>query len=306
MATVLTSGDDTFSVTTSDTIFALAGNDSVTDHAAGNNIIIGDIGNDDLGVATENNILLGGMGDDSLSSGGIGGGQNVLFGGEGNDSIGLSGSDDQAFGGLGDDNLFSVEGGSGLQYGGEGNDTLSAYFGLDVTMSGGGGDDLIEAYDVFSSTGNPIRVYGGSGNDTLYGVSDFFEEGDTGIIVGAALVEANPGVGEIDTLIAGGGSNTIVLGTLNKTFYDDGNSQTVGTDDYAVIVDFQSDGLANDFIQLHGTPDDYVLGVSPIPELPGTAIYLDQPATEPDELIAIVQGVSLSSLSLEGSYFQYV
>ncbi len=39
------------------------------------------------------------------------------------------------------------------------------------------------------------------------------------------------------------GSDTFVLGTFNKVFYDDGNRQIAGTSDYAVITDLRNSRL---------------------------------------------------------------
>lgn len=57
-------------------------------------------------------------------------------------------------------------------------------------------------------------------------------------------------------------------------------------------------------IQLKGTAEDYVLGASPSNLPAGTALFLDQPTGEVDELIAVIQGDS--GLSLSGSYFSFV
>ncbi|HEY9833831.1 MAG TPA: hypothetical protein V6D26_24990, partial [Stenomitos sp.] len=127
-------------------------------------------------------------------------------------------------------------------------------------------------------------ILGLAGNDTLNG-----SEGND-ILQGSSLTTA----GEIDILTGGTGSDTFVLGTPARVFYDDGNDTTDGTGDYALITDFNPNV---DVIQLGWSKDNYILGA--VPE--GTAIFLDKPGDEPDELIAIVQGVT--GLDLNQSYF---
>lgn len=70
-----------------------------------------------------------------------------------------------------------------------------------------------------------------------------------------------------------------------------------------MITDFNS---SLDKIELKGTAANYILGSSPSDNPTGAGIYIDKPGTEPDELIAIVQGVNSSSLNLTASYFSYV
>ncbi len=55
-----------------------------------------------------------------------------------------------------------------------------------------------------------------------------------------------------------------------------------------------------------GTSTNYTLGSSPSGLPTGTGIYINKPDAEPDELIAILQGTSQSSLSLTDTYFSYV
>ena len=78
--------------------------------------------------------------------------------------------------------------------------------------------------------------------------------------------------------------------------YDDGDSTTAGTDDYALITDFGIEG-DEDKIQLVGQASDYSLGASPDDLPSGTAILVND-GTSP-ELIAIVAGVSSDTLDLD-------
>ena len=63
-------------------------------------------------------------------------------------------------------------------------------------------------------------------------------------------------VGERDTLTGGADRDTFFLGNVTQVFYDDRNRASVGTGDYALITDFNTN---NDVIQLKGTSDNYVL-----------------------------------------------
>jgi hypothetical protein len=70
-----------------------------------------------------------------------------------------------------------------------------------------------------------------------------------------------------------------------------------GTDSYAQLNDFNP---TEDFIQLQGISTDYRLVISGT----NTQLFKDKPSTEPDELIAIVNGQT--ALALTSSYFNYV
>ncbi|MBD1930326.1 MULTISPECIES: beta strand repeat-containing protein [Cyanophyceae] len=131
-------------------------------------------------------------------------------------------------------------------------------------------------------------ILGLAGNDTLNG-----SEGND-ILQGSSSTTA----GEIDILTGGTGSDTFVLGTPARVFYDDGNDTSDGTGDYALITDFNPNV---DVIQLGWSKNNYILGAVPEGLPDGTAIFLDKPGDEPDELIAIVQGVT--GLDLNQSYF---
>jgi len=175
--------------------------------------------------------------------------------------------------------------------GGQGDDFLDGRVGNDSLTGSTGNDSLV------GGTGNDF-LSGGSGNDTLRGV-DY------------SISTAIGALGEIDTLTGGEGIDRFILGektfsrysSIANVFYDDNDTTTTGTTDYALIQDFD---FSQDVIQLLGTADDYILG-STSGSLPaGIGIYVDKPNTEPDELIAILQEVSPSSLSLSNPYFSYV
>ncbi|WP_231940001.1 cadherin domain-containing protein, partial [Dolichospermum compactum] len=124
-------------------------------------------------------------------------------------------------------------------------------------------------------------VNGGAGNDTINGVN------------GASLTT---GLGEIDVLSGGAGSDLFILGNTTKAYYDDGNTLTNGSNDYADITDLN----IGDIIQLQGTSSNYLLAVVGA----DTQVLINKPNTEPDELIGIVR--NQTGLSLTGTYFSYV
>lgn len=90
------------------------------DGGAGNDLLIGGGGNDDLKGGKGNDVILGGAGNDRLDGGK---GKDWIFGGCGNDRL---------YGGKGDDHL----------YGGPGHDSLHGGRGRDALDGGGGCDDL--------------------------------------------------------------------------------------------------------------------------------------------------------------------
>ncbi|MDB9451006.1 beta strand repeat-containing protein, partial [Dolichospermum circinale] len=157
---------------------------------------------------------------------------------------------------------------------GNGNDTINSGAGNDG-INAGGGNDSINTGD-----GND-SINGGDGNDTIDGVN------------GASLT---PGLGEIDSLTGGAGSDRFILGNATKAYYDDGNTLTNGSNDYADITDFN----IGDIIQLQGTSSNYLLAVVGV----DTQILINKPGTELDELIGIVR--NQTGLSLTGTYFSYV
>lgn len=234
-------------------------------------IIQGTTSNDTLYGTSENDRIYGLVGDDYL---------NGEFG------------NDILYGSAGRDNLYDYSGNNKL-YGGQGNDFLTGGENNDV-LYGGDGNDVISDYD-----GSDI-VFGGNGNDVVSGV-EFNAGGDIYI----------PGLGEIDTLIGGAGQDKFTLGYVfsgrGRNFpyvcYDDNNKKTTGTTDYALIKDFNQN---QDKLQLLGTDDDYILKLSTGSLPAGTGIYVNKLGSEPDELIAILQGIPPSVLDLNASYFSYV
>ncbi|MEL7315714.1 MAG: hypothetical protein AAFN08_12255, partial [Cyanobacteria bacterium J06559_3] len=143
--------------------------------------------------------------------------------------------------------------GSGLaqkMLGRGGNDTIRAGGGSDL-IKGGNGDDAL---------------YGDRGNDTING-----NKGND-LLVGVAVKDAQPGLGEQDVMMGGSQADTYVLGDASQAYYDDGNAQSTGESDFAVIKDFNQ--KHGDQIQLHGEANDYHLGSSSAGNAEDVGIFL--------------------------------
>ena len=131
----------------SNTVFAGAGNDSVTVTTNGNNIVVLAGGND---VATilgnGNNSVTGNDGDDiiKITSSGI----NTALGGSGNDLITFIAP--------------SFAAGTAYGYGEGGDDTLIVWDALNASLEGGDGNDLIQI-----QAHGDVQVGGGAGNDII-------------------------------------------------------------------------------------------------------------------------------------------
>jgi Domain of unknown function (DUF4114)/von Willebrand factor type A domain/Calx-beta domain len=130
--------------------------------------------------------------------------------------------------------------------------------------------------DVINGNGLSNNLQGGEGNDTISGINEN---------------SFTPGKGEIDTLTGNAGADRFIL---DYGYYDDGSNLTNGSSDYALITDFNS---AEDKIILGSQLTRYRLAASPIAGIIGQALYFDKPGEEPDELIAILQGVNNLTLS---------
>ncbi len=121
----------------------------------------------------------------------------------------------------------------------------------------------------------------------------------TTFFVGVDYIAANPGRGEIDTLIGAEGKDTFLLGDATKFYYNDGVDTGTGAGDYALIVGFNP---SEDILQLQGAPSTYQLGASPAGLPAGTAIFKKTAGS--DELIAIVQSVSF--LAIDSTSLRFV
>lgn len=300
-----------------------------------NDIVLGGDGDDLISGGSGNDFLLGATGKDIIfgdnsASGNpdlIASGNDTIFGGDGNDKLYGQGLQDEIYGDFGDD---YIEGGADNDKinGGDGNDVL---YGDDIeNNSGVSGDDTVSG-----NNGNDI-IYGGRGNDSLQG-----DDGNDLLVAGQGYDSLNGGIGndiligtdtefygqqqqgfgfgEKDVLIGGENNDTFVLGlekanarnldgndsVINSVvLYNDGNFNANGTQDYALIKDFGfiNDGVIRgvDKIQLAGSASQYLLGASLDSSISGTGIFFTQ-GQFVAELIGIVEGISLSNLSLSNS-----
>ncbi|NET34148.1 MAG: hypothetical protein F6K19_19345 [Cyanothece sp. SIO1E1] len=171
--------------------------------------------------------------------------------------------------GLGGRDRIRAKAGDDLVYGDAGNDALWGNRGHD-TLQGGQGRDTLG---------------GGQGDDMLIGVD-------------ASQMAA--GRGEIDLLVGHKGADRFVIGDSTQVFYNDGLAGNVGSQDYAVIRDFNR--AAGDVIQLHGQAEDYTLGSAPKGTRKGTGIFLN--TTDKAGLVAVVRNGT--GLDLESEDFQFV
>ncbi|HEY9694944.1 MAG TPA: DUF4347 domain-containing protein [Oculatellaceae cyanobacterium] len=284
-----------------DTLLGAAGQDILTG-GAGADVLDGGEGKDQINYATSRNgvninlfdsTATGGdaTGDSFLNIEDIAGsaykdtltgddGSNSLVGRNGNDVLKARGGDDILVGDLGAD---SLDGGDGI-------DTVTYFSSNDAinvnlataTYSGGyaQGDSLSQIENLIGSSFNDElggnssnnQLEGGSGNDTLSGYNP-----------------SSFGVGEIDTLIGGVGSDRFVVGSN----YNDGDNTTKGINDYVLIKDFK---VGQDVVQLANNLT-YFLGSSPSGVVGGTSIFIDNDGTSglttQDELIGVLQGVNL-------------
>ncbi len=171
--------------------------------------------------------------------------------------------------------------------------------GLAQKILGRGGDDTIRAgggSDLVKGGNGDDALYGDRGNDTINGNKG------SDLLVGVAVEDAQPGLGEQDVLMGGSQADTYVLGDDSQAYYDDGNVQSPGKADFAVIKDFNQ--KHGDQIQLHGEANDYRLGSSPVGDAEDVGIFLK--TSGQNELIGVLHKAG-EQLNLEDtSTFKYV
>jgi Ca2+-binding RTX toxin-like protein len=249
-----------------DTIAGAGGNDTIRGRD-GYDELSGDSGSDAIAGDTGNDTVRGGTDNDTVEGGS---GVDIVFGGQGNDLL------------RGNEGADSV-------FGSSGKDTIDSGDGSDV-LGGGLDNDWLDG-----NTGNDT-MFGGRGNDTLIG-------GDgVDYLVGISPLSSNQGQGEIDTLTGGAGQDIFVMGARSRNYYDDGNEDNPGLEDYALIADFNPDNAVGDFLLLRsGSGIRYI--VSDVPtslRLNGAALFLDTDNSgnfsANDELIAVVLNVSQTDL----------
>lgn len=252
---------------------------------SGANQLSGSAGFDTLDGNAGNDTLNGGSDDDSL------------VGGNGNDYLdGISGNDTMV-GGSGDDEYhMNSTSDSFVEVSGEGIDTV--YSSVDVSLGSQHVDSInLTGGSAIDGTGNGLdnEILGNTSNNVLNGKAD-----DDTLVGGDGAdtligTDTSAGINEIDVLTGGSVGDRFVLGVQGTGYYD-ATASGAGLADYAQITDFAS----NDIIQLAGSSSSYYIGSSPISGVNGSAIYLEAGAT--DELIGIVQGLSLTTSSLRNTY----
>ena len=110
-----------------------------------------------------------------------------------------------------------------------------------------------DSTDVMSGDSQNNSMTGNSGNDTIKGF-----EGDD-LLIGVNPNDTTPGMQELDRLWGNEGNDTFILGDAEAVYYDDAQANTRGRKDKAIIYDFEP---GEDIIQLHGSADDYELGLT--------------------------------------------
>jgi Ca2+-binding RTX toxin-like protein len=214
--------------------------------------------------------------------------------------------DDQIFGDSGDDTITGEDGNDSLS-GDGGGDSLLGGNGIDTLAGGDNNDTLLGGVgeDILNGGNNQDRLLGEEGNDRLVGGTDNDSlEGGAGNDILFGFDPRNLGVqlNEQDTLVGGVGKDLFILGDKNQVYYDDRNSQTEGSADYALIRDFN---LAQDKIQLKG--DRSLYSLSFYNDAQGTTlanIFYRQPGATP-ERVGILKNVA-SSLTLSNSAFVFL
>ena len=178
--TSLTSGNDNYTNQIDNNIvYALGGNDYVTNFLASNVTIYGGKGNDTLSdnsLITKNIFMSGDAGNDSLT---VFQKENVtLSGGAGNDTLNVKNCSKNVsmIGGNGNDTIeFSNFCSNVVALGGDGKDYINSYgFNYNSTIIGGIGNDTINL-NTYGSKNNLIQYASGDGNDTIFG----FDANDT-------------------------------------------------------------------------------------------------------------------------------
>lgn len=237
---------------------------------------------------------------------------NQLSGEDGDDTlIGFEGADN-LFGGLGIDSTTYIDSPDGVNISLlENIEGIGGHAEGDIlkdieNLTGSQFDDVLEGNE------SNNRLEGLRGSDTLRGGA-----GDD-ILFGTTSDNNNP-EDEVDILTGGSGADQFWLGNnliprdnlppLPGDFYDDNDPLTTGGKNYAVITDFNP--LEGDTIHLFSAGvfegplrPDYVLEASPDDLPTGTAIYRKGSSTSANELIAIVENVSLTSF--DAFQFSYV
>lgn len=216
--------------------------DVLVQAGAGNDIIIGGAGKDNLQGDAGDDIIFGWRGSDTIS-GGLG--NDILYG----DDLGFNNiaGDDIVDGGAGNDTLYGGRG-SDRMTGGDDNDILYGQAGGD-NLSGGTGDDTLYGDDADTISNDTLNgdagndlLYGGAGSDELYGGT-----GDD-LLDGGSSNDYVHGGGGNDTIIAGSGDDVIDGSADSDTLVFAGNRA-----DYMFALQLDGSFVATD--QRAGSPE---------------------------------------------------
>jgi hypothetical protein len=138
-------------------------------------------------------------------------------------------------------------------------------------------------------------IKGTASDDKMIGTADDDK------MIGVASKSALPGKGEKDVFVGNRGADTFILGNSDGIFYDDGNINNQGNQDFAWISDLSID--QGDVIQLHGDISDYSLGALYQADKQNLGIFAEGKGEK--ELIGVIQDAG-NAISLESSAFQFV
>ncbi|UYV37544.1 Hint domain-containing protein [Rhodobacteraceae bacterium D3-12] len=259
-------------------------NNDVVQAGGGNDSVLSGLGDDSVEAGTGNDTVRGGVGDDTILGGA---GDDSLYGNEDNDSIeGGDGSDsiygetgdDYVSGGAGDDTVEGNEGSDTL-YGGAGDDWLRGSYGDDALYGGTGADYLWGGFG-----DDTFHIENDFGNDTIEGENIAQVEGDTLDLSAVTddltvdLTHGSPEIGtfsdgvstaqfgEIETIILGSGTDTLVLGNGSgadvvsgfaaPTLNGDGTYSGQDQLDVSTVMDWDRNPVDTDDVTVSDTNGD--------------------------------------------------
>ncbi|RXT52937.1 hypothetical protein B6S44_19550 [Bosea sp. Tri-44] len=204
-----------------------------------------------------NDVLIGDNGNNSIASGN---GEDVLYGLDGNDVLSAWGDGDKLYGGAGNDRLIGssftlMEGGDGddvlsgghgsILRGGAGNDTLSGPFGFKILEGGTGADQLVggRGFDwaTYENATEAVRVsLSGAVANTGEAAGDTFSSIDG--VRGSRFDDVL--IGATDTAIfdGGDGDDTIVSRAGGSLYGGRGNDTYFVSTASAAVVEDQDQG----------------------------------------------------------------
>jgi|GEM_PF-2432531 len=279
-------GQDTLRGGSNDDFVCGHGGQDVIEGGLGEDTVRGGQGDDDIEGEEGDDHLRGDGGDDDLDGGG---GDDACFGGDGEDRIQGGMGDDRLWGDDDDDTLDGGNDDDRLN-GGQGDDRLRGDRGNDI-CKGAEGDDTLNG-----SVGRD-KLIGGLDDDLL--LAGFGKD----ILIGVDFSVVNPGIGEADVLISGGGRDIFVLGNRFGVFYNDGVDDGEGELDFGLIVNFSIE--QRDCIRLVGSRDQYVLEEISLTSVQGTGIFWTNGSTR--ELIGVIQDVGAELLDLANTtHFRFL